>query len=379
MWNPGLSRLLAATAICAAAVSQTRPASSRSASQQSPDNPPAAGELRLKPYIVNDPQLGVEAFRFLMPASWKAEGGVVWRSNPTRPATVSIRVYNPAGVEEIGAVPDIPCVWAPTLPAFGFPPGSFYLGNEVRPPMGDAIQCLRGLVLPRYSSRLTEARIVSQESLPEMAQSWAAANYPDLQGRANFTGGKVRIEYEYEGKPVEMDSYAVEGAWTTPIQGVPMTFWGVGSIRYSRAAKGKLDEQYKLFQTMLYSEKLNIEWLNRYSQVRDLMIQNQIDASNRAVQLSRYLSRVNNQISDTIRRSYEQRQAALDRANANFDRYIRGVNQYHNPFDGGSVELPSGYRQVWANSLGEYILSDNANFNPNVSGTQNWRLLQGQR
>src|SRR5690349_7469561 len=301
----------------------------------------SAAVLRLKTHVVQDPQLGVEAFRFLMPADWSEEGGVVWRANPTRPVTVSVRVFNPAGIEEIGIAPDIQCVWAPTLPSFGFPPGSLYLGAEVRPPITDAVKALGGLVLPRYAAQLPGARITKEVPLPDMAQGWAAANYPDLR-QASFSGGKVRIEYRERGNPVEMDIYAVVGAWTVPIRGVPMTFWSVESIRYSRAAKGRVDEQYKLFQAILYSEQLNIEWLNRYMQVREMMIQQQIEASNRAVDLSRYLSHVNDHISSTIRQTYESRQAALDRANANFDRYIRGVEEYHDPVLGRAVELPSG-------------------------------------
>ena len=142
-----------------------------------------------------------------------------------------------------------------------------------------------------------------------------------------------------------MDIYGIMGMWTARIQNVPMTFWGVDGIRYSRAEIGRVEQQFKLFQTVLYSERLNIEWLNLYSQIRQMMIRNQMEASNRAVELSRYLSQTNRQISDGIRRSGEMRQPAMDRAAANFDRYIRGVDQYR--FEGRSVELPSGYRNAW--------------------------------
>jgi hypothetical protein len=392
MIEPRLSRAWAVIVLCAACSGQApsvaspnasrQPASSRTpgAITKLPDSPSQTrGGIRLRPYVVQDSQLGVEAFRLLIPADWKVDGGVVWRANPTRPASVSMRIYNPSGPEEIGAVPDIPCVWAVTLPSFGFPQGSFYLGNEVRPPVADAIEALRSLILPRYSSQFPGAKVVKQELLPEMAQAVAEANYPELQGRAKLSGGKVRVEYQQQGKPIEMDAYAITGSWTTPIQGVPMTFWGADGIRYSKAEKGKVEEQFKLFQAILYSEKMNIQWLNRYLQVRDMMTQSQMEASNRAVQLSQYLSRVNNQISDTIRRSYEQRQAAVDRATAKFDQYIRGVEEYRNPFEGRSVELPSGYRNVWANPTGEYVLSDDPNFNPNIGGTQQWRPLQRQQ
>jgi hypothetical protein len=331
--------------------------------------------LRLRPHIVEDPQLGVEAFRLLVPAEWSVEGGIVWRANPTRPATVSLRVFNPIGVEQIGVAPDIQCAWAPTLPALGFRPGSYYLGAEVRPPVADAVTALRTIVLPRYSAQLQGAQITKQEDLPALAQAWAAANYPGVT-QGHFSAGKIRIEYLVQGVPAEMDIYGVVGGWTYPLQGVPMTNWSIESIRYSRAPKGKLDDQLKLFQSMAYSERLNIQWLNRYSQVRDMMIQQQMEASNRAVELSRYLARVNDHISATIRQSYETRQAALERVDANFDRYIRGVDQYQDPFKGAPVELPSGYRNVWANASGEYTLSDDANFNPNLGSNRSWRQLQ---
>ena len=42
------------------------------------------------------------------------------------------------------------------------------------------------------------------------------------------------------------------------------------------------------------------------------------------------------------------------------------------------VELPSQYEHAWANSQGEYIVTDSANFNPNVDtdSTLNWEPLQ---
>src|SRR5262249_32249457 len=145
---------------------------------------------------------------------------------------------------------------------------------------------------------------------------------------------------------------------TVPIQGVYTTFWGLDAIRYSKAEKGKLEPQYQLCQTILYSYKPNLSWFSQCEQVKQLMMQNEMAASNRAVQLSQYISRTNQQVSDTIRKSYEQRQAALDRVNAHWDRYIRGVEDYRDPWGGRStIQLPSGYNYAWANARGEYLLS----------------------
>jgi hypothetical protein len=40
------------------------------------------------------------------------------------------------------------------------------------------------------------------------------------------------------------------------------------------------------------------------------------------------------------------------------------------------VSLPSGYNYVWAGSNGQYVLSNNAGYNPNVGGTTNWTLIK---
>lgn len=39
------------------------------------------------------------------------------------------------------------------------------------------------------------------------------------------------------------------------------------------------------------------------------------------------------------------------------------------------VEIPNEFRYVYANSLGEYIVTDNPNFNPNVGSNINWTIL----
>jgi hypothetical protein len=40
------------------------------------------------------------------------------------------------------------------------------------------------------------------------------------------------------------------------------------------------------------------------------------------------------------------------------------------------VQLPGGYHDAWVNSRGEYILSNNASFNPNVGDNIEWRRME---
>ena len=68
----------------------------------------------------------------------------------------------------------------------------------------------------------------------------------------------------------------------------------------------------------------------------------------------------------------------MDRAADSYSQSIRGVDAYHDPTSGRAVELPGGYKQVWTNGLGEYLLSDEAGFDPNIGSTINRTLLPRQ-
>jgi hypothetical protein len=64
-----------------------------------------------------------------------------------------------------------------------------------------------------------------------------------------------------------------------------------------------------------------------------------------------------------------------DRLADDFSNSILGLDSYRNPIDGSTVELPSGYSSVWANSLGEYVLSDSPSYNPNAESNLNWQQM----
>jgi hypothetical protein len=321
--------------------------------------------------------IGGEVLRLLIPTDWQFEGEVVWRNNPSYPAATKIRVFNPKGVEEISAMPNLLFYWNPYVTRY-FPIGGMYLGNEIRQPVLEPIAALRAFVIPRYWVNLSHARVVAQENLPELA-ALGPLKYPDLKDRGVFRAGKLRLEYEEGGMTVQQDVYCLIVAFEAPIMGTTSTFWGIDEIRYSKAEKGKLEGQYKLMQTIAYSARLNLRWFARYQQLTQMLTQNQMEASNRAVELSRYLARTNAQITSTIRQSYESHQAAMDRINERFDNYIRGVNDYRDPNSGSVVQLPSGYGEAWSNSNGEYLLSNDPNFNPNTKSTQNWQRLPRQQ
>ena len=336
-----------------------------------------ANIIRFRKVAINDQpnMIGGEAFTFLAPVDWQVDGGIVWRAHPTMPASVAMRVRNPKGLEQLENFPTVAFSWGGYLPVTGFPQGSIYLGNEVQPPVRDAIAYLKERHLPRARANV-QAKIVQTEALPKLAEAARQAEQAPLLGGPQmvFTAGRVRLEYQLQGRAVEEDLYCVLNSMALPTGN--MTIQIADKLCGLRAPKGQLEQAAKLFETMIHSTRVNLQWFSQYSQLVQALTQAQMNQIRAAGELSRYISRTSSEISDMMRQSYEQRQTSQDRINKNWSQYMRGVDEYHDPVAGRPVELPSGYRNAWVSGNGEYIVTDSVNFNPNVELNGTWQKLE---
>jgi hypothetical protein len=340
------------------------------------------GTIRLKTLVYIDHQgMGIEAFRVLIPSDWKFEGEIRWTlDNPGMPAVASFRIHNPNGLEELEGFPNQAFFWTdnPTQLQL-FPIGSRYFGSEVRRVVGP-VDALKRIILPRFRGNVRDLRIVREEELPDLAKSLGAVaqSLPGLSTSAD--GAKLRIQYQRGGKWMEEELYGLVESISFPIRSMfgqfTNTNWYVDYLFSFKAKRGTLDAHSKLFQTMAASFRLNPQWFNKYNQVVQYLIQRQIQHIHNLGELSRIISQTHNEISDMMMQSYNQRQEVYDRVAENFSQYVRGVDQYYNPVEQKPVELPSGYRQAWTNSLGEYVLSDQEDFNPNIGSNQTWQKME---
>ncbi len=333
--------------------------------------------LRLELLRVHDPQVGGdEAFRMLIPKGWKTSGGVRWMPDRSNLATVAMRIFNPGGVEALEMLPVAPFTWTEGGIAF-FPVGSIYLGNEVLPPITDPVEFVRRIVLPRHRGGAAGLRVTQTSPMAEIAAAVReSVQEPGVNKRVEAV--RVRIEYEERGRTLVEDIYSVL-VYSTAALLPGTTFWGPERLAAFRAEKGKLDQLSGLLQAMASSVRLNMGWFSKYQQVVRMWQQNQMRAIRNAGELSRYIARTNDEINTTLRQSYETRQRSQDRINERFSRYVRGVETYENSFEGRDVDLPSGYVEAWVSSSGEYVLSDNPNFNQNVGSTIEWRRMKQRK
>ncbi len=338
--------------------------------------------MRFKTFSYVDKQgIGIEAFRFLMPSEWQFNGGIKWiLDNPGMPAVAAFKVRNTGGKEEFEVFPNQPFFWTNNQMLLStFPVGTRYFGNEVRPPVS-SLDALKGIVLPRFRRDTVNLKIINGQRLPELARALGAGMQTAPGITSSADAAKIRIEYQKGSVWMEEEIYGVveQIHFSMPsVYGmVTNTNWMVDYLFSFKAEKGKLDSYAKVFQTIAYSFKLNPQWFNKYNQVVEYLVQMQIKQIQHIGEISKIISKTHNEISDKIMQSYNQRQAVNDRIAENFSQYIRGVDKYHNPIEQKPVELPSGYQNAWTNSLGEYILSDNPNYNPNIGSNLNWQKMQ---
>jgi len=337
---------------------------------------PPDGVLRFQTLRVMDrpDMIGGEAASMLIPAGWTGEGTVFWRLHPTMPAGLQIRLRNPGGSEAFEAWPAQPYSWGGMLAMTGFPEGSNYLGNEVRPPPAHVFDYIERYVLPQVRAGVP-FRVVDRVEMPGLADAVRAQN----AAGGNFlpteiSAGRVRIGYELEGKPVEEDFYGTLNKTFLPAGN--MVFWIADQLVAMRAEAGKLDDQAKILQTIVASIRIHPPWLNRYQQLVEALTAYQNRQIANAGVISRIISQTNEEITESRRQAYEHHQAAMDRINDSYSQYIRGVDEYRNPDTGTHVELPSGYSQAWRGRNDEYIVTDSALFNPNEELDGSWTRLE---
>lgn len=323
---------------------------------------------------IRDQEMNCNAATFLAPAGWRSESRVVWVANPYHPARVSMRCYDPQGPDQYQLYPLFCFIdgLRESMPGTDhiWPEGSFYDGLEVRRFVGEPGEFLRTILIPRLRPELRMVRFASCEELPELANA-AVAPYAasGVQARA----AKVMLQYELDGRPVDEVFYTI--IYWGPGPG-RIVFWGA-EVSYScRTGRGEFERKAPIFHAIACSTRVDLKWFNALTQLRQIMQQSLKDRSDAVMRISRYLTQVNNEVSDMIRSSYEQRQQSLDRVNRQFDEYVRGVNSYQSPLETYPVQLPAGYDYAWTRGNGEYILSNDPGYNPNGSMAGDWQPMQ---
>lgn len=338
----------------------------------------------------------VEVARLLVPADWRAQGGVQWDSSQTRcPANIiklQFRAMAPDGVAGIQLLPGY--MWRatddPMQQQILRQQAAARTGCDVGPVTG-AVGFLKGSVVPHFRP---SARIVASEGLPAVTQAkqvLLAQSYDSLL-RAGYVrsyradAGSVKLSYAENGRAIEDWLSATVISIATPMANSAALMQGqvnMSAANFTMASEGVLSTRApagqfdkKLFATIVASTRPNPQYQVAVAQFLTNM--NNI-ARQGATDRARIWRDAGEAISSTITQSYQRQQAVQDRAAQQFSDTIRGVEKYVNPATGANVELAGGYANAWMNNRGEYLLSDSPGFDPGVTLKENWTELKKAR
>lgn len=349
-------------------------------------NPPPADALvhglRLKPLTCTDEQgTRLPLFRMLIPTGWQFQGGCRWQlDNPGMPAVVQFEVANPQGAEAFEVLPNMNFVWNNSpLSRVLSPTGSHYFGAEVRPPVSMA-DAFHSIILPRFRGAAQGLQIESITPLPELPRLVKSDAAITPGGSAE--GGKARVRYNLHGQDFEEEFYGVVEVFRVPGGSLlnPSEFivWFIDYLFSFRAAAGRLDATADLFTVMIQSFELNPEWYAAFKTIVQHLAQRQITHIRHIGEIGNILAEAGRQMREQNLSDWYRRQDIYDRLAVDRSRAIRDVDGFFDPHREEVVELPSGYGHAWANNLGEYILTEDSSFNPNLYSTQHWEPMQTQ-
>jgi hypothetical protein len=323
---------------------------------------------------------GMEAFRLLIPKGWQAQGQIAWSANPALPAQARFRFFNPNGTGEFNLFPTQAYFWTNNrLFLTTNPPGTLRFNTLVMSPM-DLQSAFTRIIIPQARSKVNGLRIVKTNEVPELAK--IARGQPVQGVRSYASGGKMRIEYQENGRRMEEEIYAAVSQFVTDLPGSTLApgyfinYWYIDYVFSFKAAKNGLDSQAKVFQTMVYSMKVNPRWFAKVVNVKEMMVQKIIRGIKEIGRIGDMVARAGSEMREGQMRDWERRQQANDKIVQNFTDNIRGVERFNDPFAGKEVELPSGYGRAFANNLGEYIITDSPSYNPSIGSNLNWQELK---
>jgi hypothetical protein len=323
---------------------------------------------------------GLKLFRMLAPVGWQLQGGVRWLlDNPGMPATVAVQVGNPQGAEAFEILPNMNFTWSNNpMTRMTVPKGSRYFGAEVCP-LVDIHQAFTHYVIPRFRSSCSNLQVIKEEPVPDLPRL-VKSEAPLVGGTAE--GGRIRIGFSWQNFQFEEEIYGVVESFRAPIASVfgttEILIWFIDYLFSFRAAAGRLDKNADLFGVMLRSFQLNPEWYAAFKCVAQYLASNQIQRIRHIGQIGEIYAQTGRQMREENLNNWYSRQRIYDRISVDRSRAIRDMDGFFDPHKQEVVELPSGYGHAWANNLGEYIVTEDSTFNPNVDSNLHWEPMQAQ-
>ena len=330
--------------------------------------PPSPGTLKFTRLAIHDPQMNnVEAVSLLVPEGWHHQGGVQWFHDHSILANVLLTITDPQTGAQMQFLPiqNFTHIDQPPMP---MQVGQNYMGNIVCPPITDIPEFINQFYAPQTLPHLQTAPRTSVTDLPQVAAK-CAQDWGGGEGRA----AKVRYQFDHNG-----------AAWTEEITvclvylrnaNYGMTSWSVYTAHAFRAPSEHFDRLLPVAGASFNSVRLGQDWFSGYAHVKQLFRNRMWQGIQDSVAFAKKYRETQEEIRQMYADAYKQRTESQERISREYGKMLSGVEHYTNPYEQRPVELPSGYKEVWVSPQGQYILSEQTGYDPNVGSTLEWRRM----
>ncbi|MEM9802762.1 MAG: hypothetical protein AAGA20_20720 [Planctomycetota bacterium] len=338
---------------------------------------------------------GMESHTVLVPKGWDVEGGAFWAPKQyfalmpsqdirvTSPEGVSVRVEPKMVAKAFQPPPELAAATPPT--------GASDKGFPVVPLPADVDAWKRWMesqVLPAELPKARGLRVRDAAMVPELTWELRRRYAPYKQaleqrngmGTSRITADSAVLSFEctYELDGVDLEEVRVI-AFTYMHDDGPYTgrstMWNVESAVSYRAPKGTLQENIALLKTIADSVRMTPQWARMRADLQAKHLKVSREVALRDMEASRKRSEIVSQsgqdLSDIIQAGYQKREAIRSSSQAKLIHAIQGTEEYTTPGSNTVVHLPYGYDHVYSNGRDEYLLTNDALFQPNVDSATN--------
>jgi hypothetical protein len=352
---------------------------------------------------IQDPALNMKAYDIVIPAGWKYQGTLMPGSSCDGSPSPVFRAYSQDGLSEFRGMPRFDWSWS-NAPYAMRPSGDclplkkdvsaveflHYLANDQRAKYDDEMP-----LDPRTAQTFRQAIDVDNAAIQ------ARAGVRPFRGDA----GAARVEYQN-------GSFVIEEQLRVLIRCSHFDLPSLGNqgprlfreqcganVRVLRAPKGKLDALVNLIDGNRTGAIPDDHWTQAYIAATQAAT-NQIVGSIRAnmaaqqkqfEQAQTVRAHQNEQFQANLQAGYAADNAHARQTQDNYATQnanaMANMNARHTPASdvvdfaldqqtvsgtGGTVKVPAGYSQVWANNNGQHFVTNDLNTNPNGVLPGNW-------
>jgi len=319
---------------------------------------------------IHDPMVNnVEGAAMLVPLGWKLEGGFVWMFDWAIQANLIVRASDPQTGAAIEFLPVQQFSYATRdMGGLQLPIGGNWLGSCVLPPPRHPAE----LIYSFYSQALPHLQNVQPSRVDDLPRL-AAEIKRTTRGAENtqLTVTRLRFDYSVGNQRWEEDVYLT--ITVAPDNGWNVQWWASGYA--NRAPAGQLDRLTPTLNACARSVRFSLDWTASHEYCRKLFVQGIKQHLADTARLGRMMMEQRAEINRMYQQVWEERDAARERQNFAFREVLGGIETYKDPYESRNVELPQGYKDYWVNSKGEYVLSEDQSFNPNVGSTIEWKKM----